>query len=174
MRDQIHQFLKWSPAAVVGAGGFAATISASAAMWLSDLFVSLWGAMHSPFVTVIITLGVGVYVAAIMMTAHPKSTTVGSNNPATDFKLEHRRKVIADGRKLIAEFNLQARARTLMEFMQSREEWPAIRAHLGIKVRKDIENGRLLVATGDSSLKDGKVYYLMDELDRLEQEWDLA
>ena len=90
-----------------------------------------------------------------------------------DGKRDARRKLIVDGRRLIAEFNQQVRQPTLIGFLQYREEWPAIRAQLDPKVRQDLENGRMVVVTHGPE-KDGKVYRLMDELARLEREWDLS
>jgi len=60
-----------------------------------------------------------------------------------------------------------------MDFLRRQDEWHAIRAHLDPKVRRDMENERLSVGTRDN-VKDGKVYYLVEELDRLEREWELA
>lgn len=123
-------------------------------------------------------LGASLFVVFVVMVLisygrSPQAVPISAADPNFAAKQAQRRKVLADGRRLVAEFNLQARQRTLIGFLQYREEWPAIRAHLDAKVRNDLENARLAVSAPEG-LKDGKVTYLMNELDRLEREWDLA
>jgi hypothetical protein len=101
------------------------------------------------------------------------SMVVTRGDKPDEAKQAYRRKLVADGRRLVAEFNKQVRVTSLIEFLGRCEEWPGIRAQLDPKVRRDLENGRLLVAPVGNE-KDGKVYYLMDEMTRLEKEWDLA
>jgi hypothetical protein len=83
-----------------------------------------------------------------------------------------RRRLIADGRKLVSAFNQQNDEGSLLPFLSKQQEWPAICARLDSRVVADIRNGRLLVFT-DGSVKDGKVLLLMRELERLEREWNL-
>lgn len=94
-------------------------------------------------------------------------------NAATDAKQGHRRQLIADGRMLVAAFNRQTRYENAIDYLQRQNEWHAIRAQLDPKVRRDMENGRRMVVTNDN-VKDGKIYYLINELDRLEREWGLV
>lgn len=117
-----------------------------------------------------------IFVVMVLMSyshAERVKNVAGISDPLFEAKQTHRRKLIIDGRRLVAAFNYQARCKTLMEYLNLQPEWPAIRAQIDPKVRSDMENGRLAVPTA-GELKDGKVYYLLSELDRLEREWDLA
>lgn len=119
------------------------------------------------------------YLVIVMFrTMATKTSTETSAVPAipdkNDFaKTEQRRKVIEDGRLIVTEFNKQARISSLTQFVDYRSEWPAIRSHLQPDVLSAIENGRLAVSSKGGQ-KDGKIYYLMDDLSRLEKEWGLV
>lgn len=158
----------WLGAAIMAIKAGEIPLMAGAPPWLAS---PSWG--YVPLILITFYLGVAIYRAV-----KPLFVPVVVSAPApfvapNEAKQAHRRQVISDGRRLIAEFNQQARCHTLMEFLQYRNEWPAIRGHLDAKVRRDLENGRLAVSTRGAE-KDGKVYYLMDDLARLEKEWDLA
>lgn len=88
-------------------------------------------------------------------------------------KLAHRRKLIDDGRKIVTDFNRYGGQKDLLAFLASYQGWPAIRAHIAKDVLTKIEDGRTIVIAVDG-LRDGKLGYLIDELDRLEREWDLT
>lgn len=88
-------------------------------------------------------------------------------------KLAYRRKLIDDGRKIVTDFNRYGGEKDLLAYLASYQGWPAIRAHIAKDVITKIEDSRLIVIA-DDGLRDGKLGYLIDELDRLERQWDLT
>lgn len=96
-----------------------------------------------------------------------------ATDAALEAKLAHRRKVIADGRKLVAGCNRYRGDKDLVTLLNCYEEWPAIRAHIDKDILDRIEKERIFVVPADGS-SDGKLSLIRSELDRLEREWDLA
>lgn len=101
-----------------------------------------------------------------------RSSSATADELAGEARQQRRRAIIADGRRLVAQFSGQSDVPFLMQFLQTHPEWHAIRPHLDPKVRGHMENGRLVVLTAGND-KDGKLSYLVQELDRLEREWGL-
>lgn len=83
-----------------------------------------------------------------------------------------RRRLILSGRNMIAEYNIQRTSEPFTHFVVNHPAWSALRGSLNEKVRLDLENGRLVVSSQHGG--DGKVFRLVDELSRLEREWDLV
>ena len=102
-----------------------------------------------------------------------KSARVREQALPQDAIQARRQLLIADGRRLIADYNAQQSEQRLIVFLNAHKEWHALRAQFDPNKLHDLESDRILVATrGD--VKDGKVYYLQREIDRLEREWGLA
>jgi len=153
----------WVGAIIMAIKSADAPLVGGAPSWLSS---GIWG--HAPLVLITLYLAVALY-----RLLSPVSEPAPKPEAAEDGgKQLQRRQLIADGRNLVARFNRQTRHDGLIAFLSDKAGWHAIRPRLDPKILADLENGRLAVATrGD--VKDGKVYYLMQELDRLEREWDL-
>jgi hypothetical protein len=83
-----------------------------------------------------------------------------------------RRKIIDGGRQLIADFNAQGYYTHLIQFLETRADWLAIRPHISAKGRQDIENGRMVVLSKGQT-KDGKTSILIKEIEALELNWAL-
>ncbi|GGC22969.1 hypothetical protein GCM10011371_08310 [Novosphingobium marinum] len=96
----------------------------------------------------------------------------GSSTSTIPISSERQRKIDA-GRKLVTDYNRQSGELSFARFLATEEAWLAVRQHLNPEVVKKIENPRLTMSSrGD--VRDGKLYLLRDELDRLEREWDLT
>jgi len=95
-----------------------------------------------------------------------------TSNPEIMAKNICQRDIIADGRRLVAEFNQQVRITHLSEFVKYRPEYPAIRAQLSRKFVSRLESNNMVVMA--EGVKDGLVYEFMDELAHLERQWALV
>jgi hypothetical protein len=142
-----------------------APLVGGAPAWLSN---SIWS--YAPIFLISVYLLIALYRFRKPMTSRVRTPVSDATNDTT--RENERRQLVSDGRSLIARFNRQTRHDHLIDFLADKAVWHTIRARIDPKVLADIENGRLSVVTkGDT--KDGKVYYLGSELDRLEREWGL-
>lgn len=126
-----------------------------------------WGFMP------LLLISVYLFIAIYRLLQPDDSSNRKFNYKSQDQENQQKRlKIIDEGRRLIATFNEQTHHASFPKFLQTQESWHHIRPKLNPSVVRDIENFRLAVATrGD--VKDGKVYYLIREIERLEKEWAL-
>jgi hypothetical protein len=174
VRKQLRTFLLGIPGAAIALGTFVC-IWETPRNWIGERFTDLGAAMSNPWVTVLVTLLLVAYSGTVIWTffePRPPSAVELRALEAARERDAHRRQLIADGRRLVAEFNLQVRANTLYGYLKYQPQYGAIRAQLSPEFVANLEHPRLL-ALSDTT-KDGRVHGFMQELDRLEREWGLA
>lgn len=62
--------------------------------------------------------------------------------------------------------------KSVTELLESHPAFPSIRAYLSDKSKTSL-HGRVMVVAPSGSAMDGKLHYILDDIDRLEREWGL-
>jgi hypothetical protein len=173
-RKEIRKGLLGIPGAV---GGTAAVASVwqTPRDWIGGQFAALGGAMTHPWVTVLVTLLLVAYLAAILWTfLKPRAPSAAEMHEveADRERRSRRRKILNEGREMVAEYELQSR----WDWRQMIRYNPAFanaRPHLS-KAYMDRIKATRTVSAGGEGLHDPLAAMFLSELDRLEREWELS
>lgn len=176
-RKQVRAALLWIPGAIVTTAGVAA-IWETPRDWVGGRFAALGDAMTHPWVTVLVTLLIVAYLAALVWTLiEPQAPRAPSAAETHEIEADRerrsrRRKILNEGRQMVAEFELQSRW-SWRQMIKYNQAFADVRPHLSDDYMKALANTRMAIVS-DEWLHDPLAADFLSELDRLEREWKLS
>ena len=174
-RKEIRKRLLGVPGAIGGAAAIA-SVWQTPRDWIGDRFAALAIAMTHPWVTVLITLLLVTYLAAVGWTfLAPQTPSVAESLEieADRERRSRRRKILNEAREMVAKHELQVR-RDWWQTIRYSSEYAGVRPHLSadyLAYEASPLTRRTINAGGGSQ---PPVPRFCAELDRLEREWNLS
>lgn len=159
---------------VVSTGTGGAFIGATS-VWLLDRELNFLGVSLAAFIAAVF-FGTGAYVV-VRSRLKPAllSADVASDgaSPSQARRQDERRGLIRQARSFVASACAVEGANTsFQQKLESTSLYYRLRPHLSPEFRRSM-NGRTFVVPPDNSSLPGLAHYFLDELDRLEREWEL-
>jgi hypothetical protein len=179
MRELLHTFLKWLPAAV-GAGLIGvATAWSEARDWIGFEAGILWEAMRNPLVTLLVLSVVAAYFAAIVWTSKPRNPAASMppsalSPEAYEAQYRHRQMLLARGRDLAHRFSTDIGQRNFRRFLEADRVFPEIRPHLSRAFFKILNFWPEDRPSRWAAVSAAQAQSFLDEIDRIEREWGLS
>lgn len=174
-RKPIGKVLLATPGATLAIGG-AASAWETPRDWIGAQFAGIGVAMTNPFVTILVTLLIVAYIAAIIWCfIEPKTAMSAADQSEVEAAKERRgrrRKILNEAREMVAKHELQTRH----DWRQTTRYDPAfaaVRPHLSEAYMKRLGNTRM-IEIGVPGMHEPLVSGFLTELDRLEREWVLS
>jgi hypothetical protein len=178
MRELVHAFLKWLPAAVAAGAIGVASVWPVARDWIGAKASLLWQAMSNPFVTLLVVLAVATYFGAIFWTSksrHSSAPDVPSalSPEAYAAQYRHRQMLLAEGRELAHTYSTEVRG-NFRRFLESQRAFSAIRPHLSRTFLKILDTWPENRPSVWAALSEAQARSFLDEIDRIEREWGMS
>ena len=177
MRRFVHDFLKWLPG-VIGGGSLAiAAVWEPARDWIAK--ISVWGWMHmsDPFIVLFLAVALAAYIAAIIWTGQEQSAVIITQDALDrEARLQaqkRRRDLIADCRDLAFRFTRETPEESFRKFLEGERAYADIRSHLTDEYVGKLNAVRTTYSNADGARYPTLVGWFLDDLDRLEKEWEL-
>ena len=145
--------------------------------WAENWFYYLEPVVTAPWFVALSILAICGYIAAIIWTGQEQSADIITQDALDrEARLQaqkRRRDLIADCRDLAFRFTRETPGESFREFLEGERAYADIRSHLSAEFLAKLNAIRTTYSNADGARYPTLVGWFLDDLDRLEKEWEL-